>query len=295
MSGKTLQAIGLILANPPGNDEPTCTLIVCPVSVMAASWRMQIDQFCNAGDKHLSVDFFYGDRREHALLKAKDGKINVLLTSYHQLVSEMKMYNEQKELEEISKQRMERGEKPIKRKVTQRIFCYEVPFHRVILDEAHEIRNPDTQLFKACSALKTTHKLCLTGTPFVNRPSDIGSLLTFLKVKPLSDKDTFDEFITERIQNFKEIGLVRLRAIMAHVALRRNKELVESSLPAKCIQLVSVALTEGRHEKVLELFNETTRACIIGLFRVGGGALAGRELGAIFSLKCFVPARLAVT
>ena len=41
--------------------------------------------------------------------------------------------------------------------------------------------------------LQATHKWALTGSPFVNEPDDIASLLAFLRVQPLCDKAIFKE------------------------------------------------------------------------------------------------------
>ena len=39
----------------------------------------------------------------------------------------------------------------------------EVAWHRVVLDEAHTIRNRTTKLFKAATALQATHRWAVTG------------------------------------------------------------------------------------------------------------------------------------
>jgi SWI/SNF-related matrix-associated actin-dependent regulator of chromatin subfamily A3 len=48
---------------------------------------------------------------------------------------------------------------------------FALSYHRVILDEVHTIRNPETKTFQAAVSVKATHKLALTGSPFVNRVS----------------------------------------------------------------------------------------------------------------------------
>ena len=40
-------------------------------------------------------------------------------------------------------------------------------FHRIILDEAHTIRNSKTAYFASTNAIQATNKLCITGTPFI--------------------------------------------------------------------------------------------------------------------------------
>ncbi|KAL1856527.1 hypothetical protein Daus18300_010684 [Diaporthe australafricana] len=53
-------------------------------------------------------------------------------------------------------------------------------FHRIVLDEAHKIKNRDSVTFKACMSLKSTHKWCLTGTPIVNGAFELWPYLKFI-------------------------------------------------------------------------------------------------------------------
>ena len=75
-----------------------------------------------------------------------------------------------------------------------------VRWRRVILDEAHEIRNRKTRAFKACKKLKATFRWCLTGTPVQNSAADIQSLFEFLRFSPLEDHSTFHRAITRPIR-----------------------------------------------------------------------------------------------
>ena len=51
---------------------------------------------------------------------------------------------------------------------------------RIVLDEAHAIRNPDAEKTKKILALKVCCRLCLTGTPVMNCEQDLVTLLQFL-------------------------------------------------------------------------------------------------------------------
>ena len=55
-----------------------------------------------------------------------------------------------------------------------------VSWDRVILDEAHEIRNKKSKLFKSVCRLQTKIKWIVTGTPVFNSMEDFVSLCTFL-------------------------------------------------------------------------------------------------------------------
>ena len=55
-----------------------------------------------------------------------------------------------------------------------------VSWDRVVLDEAHEIRNKKSKLFKSVCRLQTQIKWIVTGTPVFNSMEDFVSLCTFL-------------------------------------------------------------------------------------------------------------------
>lgn len=150
-------------------------------------------------------------------------------------------------------------------------WIFDLEFHRIVLDEAHIIRNSKTGFFQSVMKVPSERKLCLTGTPFVNKPADIHSLLAFLGAEPLNDKNTFALKVVQPILECKEIGLSRIRSMMGHVALRRTKALVESTiqLVPKEVLVRTVHWPEGFHKDVHDVFYETARAAFIGLLRGG--------------------------
>lgn len=58
------------------------------------------------------------------------------------------------------------------------------PWHsvpcRIVLDEAHTIRNRRTEMSRACCALQGGHHWLMTGTPIVNSAEDVFQLFKFL-------------------------------------------------------------------------------------------------------------------
>lgn len=137
---------------------------------------------------------------------------------------------------------------------------FDLCFHRIILDEAHIIRSMKTRMFKSCKALKSELLWCLTGTPLQNKPDDINSLFSFLGVEPLGDKNVFRRAISQPIQQGDEMGLARLRSMMAHVALRRNKSLVKLEMAEKKVELRKVSFPEGIHKTIHDTLFATARA-----------------------------------
>lgn len=58
---------------------------------------------------------------------------------------------------------------------------YNVEWPRVVLDEAHTIRNPEVLQSRACMALKSISRGAISGTPVHNQFRDIQTLAVFLK------------------------------------------------------------------------------------------------------------------
>jgi SNF2 family DNA or RNA helicase len=67
-------------------------------------------------------------------------------------------------------------------------MLFQVRWERVILDEAHTIRNPKTMLAQGVVQLDSKFRWCLTGTPLHNKLKDIYSLFNFLKFTPFTNE-----------------------------------------------------------------------------------------------------------
>jgi SNF2 family DNA or RNA helicase len=131
-----------LIATMLGNPKPR-TLIIVPKSIIT-QWVEEINRFAPS----LSVCVFDGpDRR----IKEAD----VTLAPYTLLTT--------------------KGEKG-----DARTPLHMVQWDRVILDEAHEIRNKKSKLFKSVCRLQTQIKWIVTGTPVFNSMEDFVSLCTFL-------------------------------------------------------------------------------------------------------------------
>jgi SNF2 family DNA or RNA helicase len=138
------------------------------------------------------------------------------------------------------------------------------------------IRNSKSGFFKATTQLHADRKLCLTGTPFVNKPDDIHSLLSFLGVEPLCDKKVFKEAVTDKIANRKEAGLATIRTTMVYIALRRKKSEVESTiqLVSKEVQYRYITFPEGDHKTIHDVLFASARNAFLGLLRLGDDEVA---------------------
>ena len=117
--------------------------------------------------------------------------------------------------------------------------------------------------------MKAERRLVLTGTPFVNRPGDIYSLLNFLGVEPLNDASIFRRAITQPMKDGNDVGLSRLRTTMAHVALRRSKKLVQIQLAEKEVQLRSIIFPKDINKQVYDALFGTIRMAFLAVLQEG--------------------------
>ncbi|GJE85785.1 SNF2 family DNA-dependent ATPase [Phanerochaete sordida] len=99
-----------------------------------------------------------------------------------------------------------------------------VYWFRVVLDEAHSIKEVSTVACRACCDLIADRRLCLTGTPVQNKLDDVYALLKFLRLEPFDEKAIWTEYIGSPVKYGQVLGVARLQSIMRCITLRRTKE-----------------------------------------------------------------------
>ena len=137
---------------------------------------------------------------------------------------------------------------------------FSLKYLRIVLDEAHEIRNHQAKTFKAISNITASNKVAVTGTPYVNRPDDLYALMAFFSVEPLNQHTMFQKYITDMIKNGRPCGLRRLRLAMAHISLRRTKKDTDLGLPKKQIKMVKVGFKSGPHKEIYDALYKITQS-----------------------------------
>ena len=164
--GKTIQAVSLIMSDFPAKD-PTL-VVVPPVALM--QWQNEINAYT---DGKLQVLIHHGSNSKVKSMKKKDlVKYNVIMVSYSGLES---MYRKES-----------KGWNRNDGLVKEDSILHAIHWHRIILDEAHSIKQRTTGVAKACFALNADYKWCLSGTPVQNRIGEFFSLLRFLELQPFS-------------------------------------------------------------------------------------------------------------
>uniref|UniRef100_A0A8C6TUR1 Transcription termination factor 2 n=1 Tax=Neogobius melanostomus TaxID=47308 RepID=A0A8C6TUR1_9GOBI len=121
-----------------------------------------------------------------------------------------------------------------------------VAWARIVLDEAHNIKNPKVQTSMAVCQLRARARWAVTGTPIQNNLLDMYSLLKFLRCAP------FDEYKLWKAQvdNGSKRGRERLNILTKTLLLRRTKDQLDSSgkplvsLPERTCELHQLRLSE---------------------------------------------------
>lgn len=164
--GKTIQAVSLIMSDYPAK-QPSLVLVP-PVALM--QWQSEISSYT---DGTLKTFVFHGTNQKTKGMTVKDlKKYDVIMMSYNSLES---IYRKQ-----------ERGFKRKDGIYKEKSIIHAITFHRIILDEAHSIKTRTTMTAKACFALSTNYRWCLTGTPLQNRIGEFFSLIRFLNIRPFA-------------------------------------------------------------------------------------------------------------
>jgi hypothetical protein len=170
--GKTVSAIALILARPSPDPIRKTTLIVAPLSLMR-QWEHELKRHVRQ-DHRLKVFIYHGKIKTIGYDQLR--KFDVVLTTYQTLSSEKS-----------------RGS-------VSATLLPPSTWYRVILDEAHNIKNRKARVFEAVQALRAEFRLCLTGTPIMNSIDELFPYLSFLRIPPLNDYRRFNREISKPLK-----------------------------------------------------------------------------------------------
>ena len=127
---------------------------------------------------------------------------------------------------------------------------------KLIIAQAHWIRNQDTEQFRAVNSLQALRRWCLTGTPIQNRLEDLVALLRFLRIEPYCWKNPnaiFKSTIMDSFFNDPKDPCRNLRILLQSICLRRTSQR-HSTLTSTCeiIRLNLSAAERQRYDSKLE-------------------------------------------
>ncbi|KAL7764855.1 hypothetical protein ACKLNR_006000 [Fusarium oxysporum f. sp. zingiberi] len=189
------------------------TLVVLPSRQVLDVWQNEIDR--RFQPQSFKTVTFHGDARpkKRELLLGHD----LVFTTYHTLEKD------------------NRGKG----------ILNSIKWSRIVLDEAHQIRNSSIKLHKAAAALESDTRWCLTGTPIQNSFDDLRSLLKFLRFEPFCQSNVFEQHIVNPFREDSPNGndeSRNLKIMLKFCCLRRTQAKLD--LPASNIERIDVTPTE---------------------------------------------------
>ena len=236
--GKTVQTVAILdhLVNNENVHGPF--LVIAPLSTLG-HWKREFDEWSDLhcvyyhdpsqGDASRALirkhEWQYPGRAGLRLARQGIFKVNVVLTSYHVLLMDWEYFQS-------------------------------IKWRYVVVDEAHALKNRESQLQWALQEMHIDSMLLLTGTPLQNDTAELWSLLKLVKPEKFGDREEFVEQYGD-LRSKEQVAQLQLE--LETVMLRRVKEDVEKSIPPKEETIVSVELTQLQKQYYRAIF-ERNRA-----------------------------------
>lgn len=252
--GKTLSILSLLVStlddaakwankSPPAPEEDEVplkcnaktTLLVSPLSTIT-NWEEQISQHIQPGT--LKCHVYHGCNRIKDIDKLAG--FDLVITTYGSVASE------------FSKRSKKGKDTPLE----------EINWFRIVLDEAHMIREQSTLQSKAICRLQAQRRWAVTGTPVQNRLDDLGALIKFLRIKPFDEKRGFAQYILAPCKNADPEILPKLRLLVDSITLRRLKDRI--NLPARRDRIVRLNF-DAEERQLYDVFakNASDRVAVL--------------------------------
>lgn len=197
--GKTMQVIAEILYLKATGRTPV--MVVAPISLLE-NWKRECKKFAPS----LIVHIHHGKDRISNYKEFLN--YDVVVTSYTTVTSDINMLNM-------------------------------LTWKLVVLDEAQNIKNPESTRSKMCKALKRERSLAVSGTPFENHISDIWSIVDFILPGLLGSLKDFEESFSDDVEGGK-----RIEPILSPIMLRRLVSDVAKDLPEKVVSTQPLLMSD---------------------------------------------------
>ena len=225
--GKTIQTLALIQRDWRANGKRP-VLLICPTSVVN-NWEKEAARFT----PRLPVLIHHGPGRKRGAAFRKEAERCAIVVSSYGLAH--------------------RDVKTLRK----------VQWSGVVLDEAQNIKNPETKQARAARSLEADYRVALTGTPVENNVGDLWSIMEFLNPGFLGSESEFKRKFFVPIQAERDPSAAeRLKRITEPFILRRLKtdRSIISDLPEKLETKVFCSLTKEQASLYASVLKETEEA-----------------------------------
>jgi SNF2 family DNA or RNA helicase len=246
--GKTIQALALFQKDwESGERRPV--LLITPTSVVN-NWQKEASRFT----PDLPVMVHHGiERMKGEAFKEKAIKHAIVISSYALLNRDFETFRD-------------------------------LNWVGVVLDEAQNIKNPETKQAKAARAIHADYRIALTGTPVENNVGDLWSIMEFLNSGFLGTQTEFKNRFFIPIQAARDPeASERLKRLTGPFILRRLKtdKTIIADLPEKMEMKVFCTLTKEQ----ASLYEAVVKETMEGLDETEGIQRKGIVLATLLKLK----------
>ena len=212
--GKTMQVLSAILYFKEKTQFDNQPSLIIVPPTLISNWENEIKKFT----PELSYYIYHGSNRTFPL-----EEYDIILTSYGVVRLDLDMFLDE-----------------------NWFLC--------VIDEAQNIKNPNTEQTKAIKSINASTKIALTGTPIENRLMDYWSIFDFVNTGYLSTKDNFKRNYVVPIEKLEDKQVLEnLKSIAKPFVMRRLKtdEDIKKELPDKLVNDIYCSLTK----KQIKLYN----------------------------------------
>ncbi|KAL3452103.1 SNF2 family N-terminal domain-containing protein [Aspergillus insuetus] len=214
--------VNIIDGAPSDPEDPVKTTLLVVPSHLTKHWMDQIRTHCHSEALSKVIQWRAGSRFESLDVKKELESYQIIITTYDEIRRSYPVFKPPKELSDP--RQLEHHWKQIYEKDCGPL--HKIKFLRIVLDEAHMIKNRDSSVSLAVRGLTGRHKWILSGTPIHNHTDEFWPLLSFIGVPKIGDYEDFMSYYCNDL-----VGEQRLTNLLRAFMMRRTHASRLFSLP----------------------------------------------------------------